>query len=339
VKSSPADEGRSPGPGDGAANDRPPLWLELTADYRCNNRCIGCHSADDAAPGMDRDEALQALVDGRARGARSLWLGGGEPTLRPDLPLLINAARKLGYESIKLQTNGMRLAYADYTHELARLGVTEVSFSVKGARRETHDRLTQTVGCYDLMMEGFRAASDAGLTIEADYLAYRTNAGELAKTLGQLRQWDVRLVRLWILYADAASVSNSVEDADADAAAAAAAEVPRISDVLNQARAAVAAGFPAARLSSLHTPPCTLGPALAPSRFFAADLDLEIVNPGGHRFWLEQSPMEGGTFLPGCNDCAARTRCLGIRASYLDRYGGSEFVPLMGSPPRDGQAR
>ena len=290
---------------------RPPQWLELTADYRCNNRCVGCDSADDAAPGMDRDEALQELVDGRARGARSLWIGGGEPTLRPDLPALVSAARKLGYEKVKLQTNGMRLSYVGYTNELKRLGVTEVSFSVKGASAASHDRLTQTPGCYDLMMAGFGAAKSAGLRIEADYLAYRSNTAELAEALAGLLPWSVEVARLWLLYAEAESD-----------------EVPRISDVLDAARAAVAAGFPAERLISLHTPPCTLGPTLEPSRFFAPDLDLEIVNPGGHRFWLEASPMEGGAFLPGCATCAARARCLGIRPSYLDRYGGGEFEPL-----------
>ena len=299
---------------------RAPLWLELTADYRCNNRCVGCDSADDSAPGMSRDEALQALVDGRARGARSLWLGGGEPTLRPDLPVLVKAARRLGYERIKLQTNGMRLSYVDYTKELAALGVTEVSFSLKGACRATHDRLTQTPGCYDLMLEGMRAATDAGLTIEADYLAYRTNTSELAEALTQLREWDVQLVRLWLLFAEGDAAN----------------EVPKISDVLDQARAAIAAGFPSERISSPHTPPCTLGSTLEASRFFAPDLHLEIVNPGGHRFWLERSPMEGGTFLPGCDDCSTRARCLGIRASYLDRYGSDEFRPT--SAPINGNA-
>ncbi len=303
------------------ADPRPPQWLELTADYRCNNRCVGCDSADDTAPGMTRKEALRALVDGRARGARSLWLGGGEPTMRPDLPVLVKAARRLGYEKIKLQTNGMRLAYVEYTKELAALGVTEVSFSVKGARAETHDRLTQTPGCYDLMLAGIRAATDAGIAIEADYLAYRSNTDELADALRQWREWDVQLVRLWLLFVEAHSAGSA-------GLLGASGEVPRISDVLDGARAAVATGFPTERLCSLHAPACTLGPTLRASRFFAPDLGLEIVNPGGHRFWLEESPMEGGTFLPGCSNCAARERCLGIRASYLSRYGAGEFAPL-----------
>jgi len=83
-------------------------------------------------------------------------------------------------------------------------------------------------------------------------------------------------------------------------------------------------------------PPCTLGADLAASRFFAADLDLEIVNPGQHRFWLEKSPMEGGTFLPDCAKCPARARCLGIRSSYLERYGSAEFAPSSVANMADG---
>ena len=38
--------------------------------------------------------------------------------------------------------------------------------------------------------------------------------------------------------------------------------------------------------------------------------------------------MEGGRYLPGCDGCAYRPRCGGLRADYLDRFGGEEFRPV-----------
>jgi hypothetical protein len=74
----------------------PPLaWLEITADYRCNNRCVGCFAVADAGPAMTAPEIVAALRRGRNEGARGLWLGGGEPTLRRDLFATVRAARAM----------------------------------------------------------------------------------------------------------------------------------------------------------------------------------------------------------------------------------------------------
>ena len=94
-------------------------WVELSPDYRCNNRCEGCFSVvtEESDPAMamtmSTAEAIENLAFGFARGARWLWLGGGDPTLRKDLFPIASAARRLGYTRVKLETNGMMLAYLE----------------------------------------------------------------------------------------------------------------------------------------------------------------------------------------------------------------------------------
>jgi hypothetical protein len=109
------------------------------------------------------------------------------------------------------------------------------------------------------------------------------------------------------------------------------AESPRITDVTPHLAAALARLPPDAppdALTSLHTPPCTLPAGCERARFYAPDLALRVVNPDGRAFLLEDSPMEGGAFLPGCAGCALRPRCNGLRQDYLDRFGSGDFVPL-----------
>ena len=36
----------------------------------------------------------------------------------------------------------------------------------------------------------------------------------------------------------------------------------------------------------------------------------------------------GNVFVPSCADCAARESCPGIQRTYVERHGGSEFVPI-----------
>lgn len=61
--------------------------------------------------------------------------------------------------------------------------------------------------------------------------------------------------------------------------------------------------------------------------FDAEALGLWVQNPGGYGFRLEESSMEGGTYLPGCGGCRWRSKCRGLRADYLRVHGAEAFRP------------
>jgi hypothetical protein len=291
-------------------------WLELTPDYRCNQRCLGCFSAQPDGPSMTSREVAEALQRAYRDGARSLWLGGGEPTLRRDVLAAASAARRLGYARVKLQTNGMLLAAPGNAARAAAAGVTEVAFAVKGATAETHDRFTRTPGAHALLLDAMGAARDAGLAMEGDVLVYRDTARELPAIVSAYTPRGVAQWRVWLL--------TATGDPEADA------QVPRIADVVPHLSAAMALGLSdrADFLTSLHTPPCTVPAGDRACLFFARELGMRVVNPGGHSFMLETSPMEGGRYLDGCAGCAFRPRCGGIREDYLARFGAEEFRPV-----------
>lgn len=296
-------------------------WVELTPSYRCNNACLGCFASttDDHAPEMSDREALDALTAGRRDGATGLWLGGGEPTLSRSTLRLAHAARRLGYARVKLQTNGMMLAYPEYAQRCRDAGVTEVAFSIKGSNATTHDRLARTEGCFALMQRGIANCRALGMDLEGDVLLYRSNARELPDIVSEHIPLGLKRFRVWLL-----AVSDPESDPEA------ATESPRIAEVMPHlalAAARLPPDAPADALVSLHTPPCTVPAEHARLRFFAPELGLRVVNPGGHAFMLEDSPMEGGAYLPRCAGCALRPRCNGPRSSYLARYGDDEFRP------------
>ena len=301
---------------------RPTRWFELTADYRCNQRCVGCYAVDDAGPSMTSREAAAALARGRKSGARWLWLGGGEPTLRRDLFGLVREARRLGYERVKLQTNGMLLAYPEFTSRCVEAGVTEVAFAIKGVGAE-HDRLTRTPRASELLEKGIALARGHGLALEGDILLYASNVAALPAMVQHFHALGLAHFRLWLLSLSAGGPPDP----------ALAAELPRIRDVTAAIAATLALGLSDRPdfITSLHTPPCTLAPALERARFHAPDLGLVVANPGGHSFRLEESPIEGGTYLPGCAECIHRPRCGGVRADYVATHGAGEFTPVTGA--------
>jgi Radical SAM superfamily len=286
-------------------------WLELTADYRCNNACIGCFSVDQNGPSMSSREVAEALLAGRNMGARFLWLGGGEPTLRKDLFTTIARAKTAGYERIKLQTNGMLLSYPEFCDRLLKAGLSEVSFSIKGAGPETHDRLTQTPGCHALMVKGIAEARARAFELSGDLLIYAENAAELPEMVKRHAAHGLTHFDVWLF-----SAADRPELAD---------RVPRISDVMPHLLAAMDA-FP--NITSLHTPACTVPESHHRALFFPAELELRVENPGGHGFMLEASPIEGGQYLASCARCRFRPRCGGLRADYLRIHGEGEFSPI-----------
>lgn len=294
----------------------PPLrWLELAADYRCNHRCLGC-AATDAGPSRSHGQLLASLDEGRRLGIEQLWIGGGEPTLRPDLFALIRAARARGYQRIRLQTNGALLAYPDRCARLKDAGLTEIAFSIQGEGAEAHDRLCQVPGAFERLLAAIGHAAAAGLGLEADVLLYRSTTASLPTLVARFFALGVPRFRVWMMGPEGApSATPEVL-----------AEEPRIAEVEAALVATLALHLSddPAHLISLHTPACRT-PSRA--RFFAPELGLLVHDAGGGAFRLESSPLEGGTFAPACDGCTLRPLCSGLRAGYLTRHGDGELCP------------
>ena len=296
--------------------------LEIALDYRCNLRCLGCHSCHDTGERLASSQAMELLRSGREQGIGSLWLGGGEPTLRDDLLSLVRAARELGYGHVTVQTNGMRLSYAQYRTALLAAGVTCVRLNVKSHRSEVHDRLSGGVSCHALLLEALAGLATTGVTVVADVLLTRSTVDDLAETVSFFGSRGVSAFTLWLL-----STADRAEEEVAR-------EVPRIADlVVSLAAARVAANGLGVGLTSLHTPPCTLPAELRELYTPASSLSLVVTGPEGRPFALESSPFEGGAYLEGCADCADRARCGGPRADYRRLHGDQEFVPLQRRGP------
>lgn len=299
-------------------SSHPLAWLEIAGDYRCNHRCLGC-SATDSGPTQSHAQLLRALDDGRAMGLRQLWIGGGEPTLRKDLSALIRAARARGYERIRLQTNGAMLAYPSVAASLRDAGLDEVAFSIQGPDAATHDRLCRVEGAFARLVTAIGHARSADLSLEGDVLLYRSTTARLPQTVSAFFALGIARFRVWMM----------APPESGEAASDALAEEPRLSEVGAAIGQTIALGLSSDpdHVRSLHTPPC-LTPSAA--RFFAPALGLLIHDASGRRFRLEQSPIEGGTFVEACTGCTLRERCMGLRKGYAERHGSSELRPLRG---------
>ncbi len=300
-------------------------WLDLRTGYRCNNRCRFCDQGDR----RDRiaDAPLAALValltearstpEGAPR-ADGVWLAGGEVTLRPDLPGLVEAARALGYARVGIQTNGRILAAAGAAERLRAAGLTDAVVALHAATPALHDWLTQAEGAFKQASVGLRRLVAAGVATRVNTVLTRSGTGEIGALASLVPRLGAEGHR-WIL-------ARPVGGAEADWRML----VPRLALVRGPLQAALALAWGLRReAETVGVPLCVLGSARAAAADRLDAPPVRRVFPVGM-----DEPAVAHRYGPPCTDCKLRAACPGAPAGYVDRYGWDEIVaPVEGAPP------
>jgi MoaA/NifB/PqqE/SkfB family radical SAM enzyme len=126
--------------------------VELTVHFRCNLRCRHYMILDtmDWLRPADERKFSELLEENRQLSRwKGLILTGSEVTLRSDLPLIAKRARDAGFEHVRIQTHGMRLADLRYCQTLVDAGIDEFFISLTADSAELHDSITEVPGSFE----------------------------------------------------------------------------------------------------------------------------------------------------------------------------------------------
>ncbi|MFO7707988.1 MAG: radical SAM protein [Desulfobacterales bacterium] len=166
---------------------------------RCNLRCRHCYINPEqhgrTRLPIQRLERWLAVLAARCPGA-NLVLLGGEPTLHPDLPRAVRSARRLGYGSVTIDTNGY--LFHDILEKLTPAEVDVFSFSLDGAAAATNDRLRGR-GSFDACRHGIRRARAKGFRTSLITTVSNANVNELAEMGPLLEQLGVERFFIQVL--------------------------------------------------------------------------------------------------------------------------------------------
>nr|WP_320016355.1 radical SAM (seleno)protein TrsS [uncultured Desulfobacter sp.] len=117
--------------------------LEITQN--CNFSCRFCFAG--SGPGNAADPCLEEITDLLAKVYKvspdaNLQISGGEPTIRPDLPLIISRAVETGFGFVQLNTNGFLLARdPDLAPRLKDAGLDSVFLQFDGVTDTVYEAL------------------------------------------------------------------------------------------------------------------------------------------------------------------------------------------------------
>ncbi|MGI6727753.1 MAG: radical SAM (seleno)protein TrsS [Anaerovoracaceae bacterium] len=121
------------------------VLIEVT--NRCNQNCPYCfaESEEDREGDLTPSEIkkiYRSLLNRSKDRPFNIQLSGGEPTVRDDLPYIINMGKNLGFPYIQLNTNGVRLAEEEaYCRELKQVGLSSVFLQFDGTNDEIYEKI------------------------------------------------------------------------------------------------------------------------------------------------------------------------------------------------------
>lgn len=166
--------------------NREPAAPELRSAYlhvtqRCNLQCAGCYSLDDsrnASTDLSTEQLLDFISQLAAAGVASLFISGGEPFLRNDLPALVGHAKECGIGTVTIITNGTCIS-REVLGELAGFADSiSVSFDGYSAEATPHIRGVQR---FDQLADAVRLILEAGVGAHIIPTIHRKNVHDLPR--------------------------------------------------------------------------------------------------------------------------------------------------------------
>lgn len=178
-------------------------YLRISVTDRCNFRCLYCMplSGLEWLPKSDiltYEEIARVVSELAPLGLRRLRITGGEPTLRPDLEVLIGMLKAVpGIEDISLSTNGVRLPAL--AQAFVRAGLDRINMSADSLRPERIAEISRRKTEFDPIAAA-TAAEAAGLSpIKINVVVMRGINDDEVCDFARLtfeHEWHLRFIEL-----------------------------------------------------------------------------------------------------------------------------------------------
>lgn len=312
------------------------MRAEINLGRRCNNNCVFCSEAllrgqqqQDNAGGSEADTRrfLFEIMQLYKQGCRHLTFLGGEPTIRSDFLQLVRTAKKLGYETIFLTSNGRRLADDTYIESLYEAGLNRLYLSLHGHDAKSHDAAVRSPGAFDQVMSAVANLKRRDMPFSLTSVIHRGNLPHLPRMMAH----QLALLPRRIMWAFVRPVGAARERFDEI--------VPGYEELDGPLREALkAAADTQIPVTVAHLPLCRLegmekysdelywGRQAVAREVERHSNDLDAGGPGRTLITRGHHKVKH----PDCGACRYREVCEGVHAEYAKRRGFSEFRPVTG---------
>lgn len=288
----------------------------IRVNGHCNMSCAFCF-VDRTAPDFPRVELEREIDRMNTWNKNHIVLSGGEPTLHPELPELLAHARGLGFRTIEIQTNGVRVAELEYATKLVEAGLNKATVSLHSTDPEHSDRITRLPRAFGKTIDGMHNLRRLGIVTQVAHVLTKANYRDLpgfVRFLGS--EFPRETGHLSICLAIAQGISDLVYEW----------VIPSFTEIKPFVREALDhclehdIGF-GGMLGQGGYPPCMLDGEL---KYYESVLG-HIYRSADHDTQFYKSER--------CSECSFDPLCVGVRRSYVECYGDEEIQPFRAQIP------
>jgi MoaA/NifB/PqqE/SkfB family radical SAM enzyme len=141
-----------------------PSGIMVEVTDRCNLKCPHCYHEPESATTDKPIDLILSQIESWPDDAGSVILAGAEPTIRKDLPALIERVVKLqedlgrSHQDVTILTNGVRFADKSWVQEIAQAGCSAVMIGLNHASY-------QGKVVHKKQLQGIKHCVDAGIYV------------------------------------------------------------------------------------------------------------------------------------------------------------------------------
>ena len=146
----------------------------------CNLNCRHCRASATAqsyADELTTQECEQVLLNVASFSKPIIILTGGEPMMREDIYHITRFGTDLGLRMVMAPCG--KLLTGSSCKKLLDAGIERISLSIDGATAQSHDNFRRVDGAFQSVIEGAKAAKNAGLEFQINTTVTKLNVEEL----------------------------------------------------------------------------------------------------------------------------------------------------------------
>jgi len=163
-----------------------PEYTNLRLGLNCNANCYFCNVPielnREPVKARYSTQAVKNMILGLVKkGCRYIEISGGEPTIRKDLPTIINFAVKNGIREMELQTNCILLDNLKLVKSLKNSGLKRAFVGLHSHLPNVHDHLLRKKGAFKRSVKGISNLLDSGIDVTLNPVLTSKNYSGLEK--------------------------------------------------------------------------------------------------------------------------------------------------------------
>lgn len=294
--------------------------FEVLVGFACNNNCRFC-SIDFEKRRFNKstEQIKQDILAAKKSGAEILGFTGGEPTIRRDIFELVEFAKRQGFRTVRIQTNGRMFASKEFTRRIVGAGANYFKFTINSHKPQIHDFLTQVPGSFEQTIAGLKNVKALNRTVEVNILINKQNYKLLPQTVKFLI--DLGISQFTLIFPS--YIGNAIVY-KRDVAVSLSEAVPYVKEALD-----IIEDYELDKAVTVSIPPCFMQ---GYERYATTELHPMRTKVVGPEFEanLDEKMKEEKRKAPQCENCKYGLLCKGIRYDYAELFGFDEIKPVPG---------